>query len=529
VTPRPSLLPRVLLFTGLIFLAAEARTGWPAEFFNPSPADDDLLLPMPCGGAMAFRKVFIPQEGPLDDYAITLGGTEETYGYAENVYPTHIAGSFAEGQHERFYLIGKYEVSRLQYESVDGSCPEPSPDKRLPQSGVSWLDAALFADRYTRWLRENAPDRLPRDGSEPGFARLPTEAEWEFAARGGAAVSPADFRERVFPMTEGLVRYAWFGGTQSSNGRAQFIGLLRPNPLGIHDMLGNLDEMVLEPFRLNRLERLHGQAGGLVIRGGNFLTPEQDIRTAHRKEVPYYKGAQPTLSNTTGFRLAVVGPVITSRDRLHSIREAWDALGQTPAPAKPVGPVLDDKPLRDPVDEIGALAEAAEAPNLKTRLLGLQKQLQDIQLRLRTSLQQQEDKRRLAARASLRLGAFLCQKLANDGNALGDLVRLVESREKSFGKDDPLVTRYREQIKQEQSILSDNLQYYSETVLSSADIYDAGTLADQLSVLDAELRRKGLEGVTTFTAIYHRQVARYRTESLVKRSAWLAECQSAGN
>ena len=99
-----------------------------------------------------------------------------------------------------------------------------------------------------------------------GFARLPTEVEWEFAARGGTAVSQADFSERVFPMTEGIVRYVWFAGAESANGKAQFIGLLKPNPLRLHDMLGNIDEMVFEPFRLNRLNRLHGQAGGYVVR-----------------------------------------------------------------------------------------------------------------------------------------------------------------------------------------------------------------------------------------------------------------------
>ncbi len=511
----------------LLALASGLRADWPQDQYNPAPAKDDVILPMPCGGAMAFRKVFIPQQRPLDDYPITLGGTEDSYGYAENVHPAHIAGSFPEGANERYFLLGKYEVSRLQYGALEGSCPEPGLDKRLPQGAVSWFDAVAFADRYSRWLRQNAADRLPKDGGEPGYARLPTEVEWEFAARGGLAVSPADFRERTFPVPEGLVRYAWFDGTQSANGKAQMMGLLKPNPLGLHDMLGNLDEMVLEPFRLNRLDRLHGQAGGFVLRGGNFFTPERDLRSAYRKEVPYYKGAEPVRSPTTGFRLVIAGPVITSRERLQGIREAWGALGKA-QPVQPAAPTLDEKPLADPVEELGVLAEAADSPNLKSRLGALQKQLQAIRLELRTSLQQQEDKRRLAARAALRLGAFLCQKLSNDGHALVDLIELIANREKSAGKEDGLLKRYQAQRKEEEAVLGDNLQYYAETVLGTAQIYDHGILAEQLQLLEAELKRKGLEEIGRFAGLYQRQVQRYRSDAKVARSAWLDECKSIG-
>ncbi len=525
--PEQGRLTASLLVTSLVAAGPVVGAEWPAVFYNPAPLANDVILPMPCGGSMAFRKIFIPQERPLDDYPITLGGTEDAYGYAENVHPTHIAGSFPEGAHERYYLLGKYEINQLQYAALDGGCPQPELDKRLPQTQVSWFEAVAFADRYTRWLRHNAADRLPKEGSELGFVRLPTEVEWEFAARGGLGVSPADFRERTFPTPEGLVRYAWFEGTQSANGKAQMTGLLKPNPLGLHDMLGNLDEVVLEPFRLNRLDRLHGQAGGFVVRGGNFFTPEADIRSAYRKEVPYYKGAEPVRSPTTGFRVAITGPVITSRERLQGIREAWGALGKTPAPT-PAGPALDAKPLTDPVEEVGALAQAADSPNLKARLMALQKQLKDIQLELRTSVQQQEDKRRLAARASLRLGAFLCQKLSNDGNALAELIALIGNREKESGKDDAILKRYQAQRKEEESALADNLQYYSETVLGSAAIYDDVILGEQLAVLDTELKRKGLEQVTRFAAQYQRHVGRYRSDSLVARSAWLENCKTIG-
>ena len=108
--------------------------------------------------------------------------------------------------------------------------------------------------------------------------RLPNEKEWEFAARGGSAVSEADFSARVFPMPDGMQRHVWFQGTRSSGGRVRPIGMLEPNPLGVFDILGNVAEWVLEPYRLNRVGRLHGQAGGMVARGGDFLTPEECAR-----------------------------------------------------------------------------------------------------------------------------------------------------------------------------------------------------------------------------------------------------------
>ncbi len=154
------------------------------------------------------------------------------------------------------------------------------------------------------------------------------------------SVSESDFRERVFPMPDGMAAYAWFAGPASANNKVQRIGLLKPNPLGLHDMLGNVDEIVLDPFRLNKLDRLHGQAGGFVVRGGNFTTIRR--RHAHRlsARIPYYRGNEPRHARTTGFRVAVVAPVITSRNRLQAIEEAWSRLGQEAKPeAKPRRPV----------------------------------------------------------------------------------------------------------------------------------------------------------------------------------------------
>ena len=98
--------------------AQQSAPPWPERLFNPQPAEGDLVLPMPCGGAMAFRRVDVPAEGALDDRKITLGGHDEQFAYAENSRADYIVGGFTDKQRPklRYYYLGKYEVTALQYE-----------------------------------------------------------------------------------------------------------------------------------------------------------------------------------------------------------------------------------------------------------------------------------------------------------------------------------------------------------------------------------------------------------------------------
>ncbi len=164
------------------------------------------------------------------------------------------------------YLIDKREVTNREYQiCVEAGACRPSayadndkwnkPDH--PVVGVSWKDARA----YCRFKG----------------ARLPTEAQWERAARGGAEVpQPPDIDNR-----------AWLDS--NSGYRTHPSGLKNPNPYGLYDMLGNVWEWCADYYGENyylvsgeRNPEGPKRKGMRVIRGGGFGTREQDARFALR-------------------------------------------------------------------------------------------------------------------------------------------------------------------------------------------------------------------------------------------------------
>ncbi|MCB9946525.1 MAG: SUMF1/EgtB/PvdO family nonheme iron enzyme [Rhodospirillaceae bacterium] len=539
--------------------AAAAEITWDARYYDPRPADDggDFLLPMPCGGAMAFRRIETPAGADwLLDEQVRLGSPAiDDLSYAEYLRTEYIVGSLTEDGARLFY-IGKYEITRDQWQAVmDPTCPEPSMRGRVAMGGISWFEGVDFSRRYTEWLLQNAPDALPHEEGEAGFLRLPLETEWEYVARGGNAVAPQDFRRPVFPMDGPLSDYAWYQGADSAGGSVRPVGLLGANPLGVYDMLGNVEEIVLDPFRMNRAGRVHGQAGGFMTKGGSILTADSRIRSSIRTEYNYYdetSGAATRL-DTFGLRLLISAPVSTSTHRLEEIRESWE---QVPR-------LRIETDGLDPVEALGELSQLAEDAILGEGLSRIEEDLRDqeatrhqqqqellrreaelrdqvaamaeslgvIQTSLREELAARNDAEARAAQALLYAGAVMIRRMREDDRRVFIQERALQAaraidqtvqanRERADGLE-RLVEAARENYR-----ISTNAYFYF--LIETGETYRPELLEQQVAVVSqifSQLADSGarMEGFIAFAELFAEQAMAYGRTGELDQDALVAQ------
>jgi hypothetical protein len=343
----------------------------------------------------------------------------------------------------------------------------------------------------------NARDRLPREGEQSAFVRLPTEPEWEFAARGGAAVAESEFRQRTFPMAQPRARYVWFQGSQSAAGETHAIGQLQPNPLGLFDILGNVSEIVLEPYRLSRGDRLHGQAGGFVARGGDYLTPEARIRSAMRIEYPPFnlQTGQPLRLAQNGMRLALATPVTVSLQQTADLRRAWEGLPQN----RPINPQADAVQLID------ALAERIGSGDLREPLTRIkQAMIADRDARARS------DGR--AAKSSIGFGAILIRAVRDFESRSTSAAALVSALTAMNPNATRLIESQRVQIQAAAANRRDAFNVYVALLLRTAEDIPQETLAAELQTWAAEQAGSQLQDMRRFGSLFVAQVERYRRD-----------------
>ncbi|MBF0096973.1 MAG: formylglycine-generating enzyme family protein [Magnetococcales bacterium] len=188
------------------------------------------------------------------------------------------------------FLCGKYPVTQQQWVAVMGSNPSAAKGRTLPVERVSWEDAQAFV----RTLNEKENTQA---------YRLPSEAEWEYAARAGSVTNR--------PWGDGaeeIALYAWCGGPENGVKSVRSVGRLKPNAWGLYDMLGNAHEWCLDWYGAayygdSPVLDPKGPAEGStrVLRGGSWNNAEGRIRSAYR-----FNLAPDSQFSNVGFRVVMV-------------------------------------------------------------------------------------------------------------------------------------------------------------------------------------------------------------------------------
>ncbi len=382
----------VLLFS---FLFVFSHTSFLFAAQNSREAQvqaDDLVLPMPGGGEMVFRPVCM---GAGDDYyawkRFRVG--DPAGGYKESPTGVALGGAFRvknRSGEDWCYYMGKYEVTEEQFATV---MHEKIKAKKAgyPVTNISWFEATDFIRKYSDWLYKNATDKIPAYGGIPGYLRLPTEFEWEFAARGGSRVNSAQFdRKTPYPAAR-LADYEWFSGPKSSHNKVQKVGLLKGNPLGLHDMLGNVAEMTRT---LYQIEYYQGRSGGFVAKGGHYLTDGKRIRSSMRTEQEFYhynsktQRLTPAKKATLGFRVVLSSLVFPNRQVVNQMKKSWKVYREGSAQSLPAAVSTGSTSVKTKISENDAAVYLSRLKNTLTRSGAMSADIQQEIDNLGSSIQQ---------------------------------------------------------------------------------------------------------------------------------------------
>ena len=204
------------------------------------------------------------------------------------------------------FEITATEVTRGLYTKVMGDVPQQANEGAdFPVENVNWYQAVLFCNAYSRLLGhdtayvytsvgdESYLQDLSIDYAVKGAVRLPTENEWEIAARGGTTST-------YYWGTDEAKKYAYYAQSKGPVAVAQYL----PNEYGLYDMGGNVAEWVNDwygPYENKDINDPAGAENGTnrVVRGGGWSDKATALASGERdKKAPLHK------SHTLGFRIA---------------------------------------------------------------------------------------------------------------------------------------------------------------------------------------------------------------------------------
>lgn len=209
---------------------------------------------------------------PVPGGTFTMGSPENEEGRGNDECPHSVTVSG--------FSIGKYEVTQADWREVMGNNPSNFKNcDDCPVENVSWDDIQEFLKKASKKYGKRY--------------RLPTEEEWEYAARGGNRS-----KNYTYSGSNNLGSVAWYGSNSGS--KTHPVGTRSPNELGIYDMSGNVWEWCADKY--GPFPGCSGSSSvSRVLRGGSWYDYPVDCRTATRLRLgPAYR------SSRYGFRLVSV-------------------------------------------------------------------------------------------------------------------------------------------------------------------------------------------------------------------------------
>ena len=183
------------------------------------------------------------------------------------------------------FSMSKHEVTQKEWVEIMGSNPSHFKGDNRPVEMVSWNDAVEYCNK--RSLKEgltpayqNSGGVIVCDFNANGY-RLPTEAEWEYAAKGGNK----DSITYAYSGSDNVETVAWY--KDNSDDSTHDVGTKPPNSLGLYDMTGNVWEWCWDLYGRYSSESQTDPAGApsgsrRILRGGSWISSSQYIRSASR-------------------------------------------------------------------------------------------------------------------------------------------------------------------------------------------------------------------------------------------------------